>query len=1013
MSAHDRGAGPIRGQTLLLSLVSLLSGCGGGGGHGANSDGAGFALPEAGPQADATADATPVEQDARPTGTQDCATDTDCEALAYCGTDLQCTAGCRIDPDNCPADPNGLPTICDPTSRACGPTTPPPAPCAEDTACADGAYCAAHGQCEPGCREHPDTCHGGETCDRATHRCAVTACASDGDCAAGEYCVRDVAPPVCADGCRTTADCQAGAHCDATHTCRAECAADEDCSAPQYCDLNLSSCRVPCTLPDHGGCTADEACDPQTHQCFVGCRDDAGEAGAGNDTAETAAPIPMAADAQQPGIYRGSAAHRFLCPADPDFLSIHLPTPSRTELLLTYDGGPGTLSLDVTDAAGAPIGHAEGSSPLVVRTGALGSPPGPSDLIAQVSAGPLGGPAGYTLSVRTANPQTGCLPDAVDPLDDRAAGGRTAGLIPGGRSVERFSGSTCQGDRDWICFDVEASDGLNATLETPAGCGPVDLRLLPARVGVSDPDAEPTAAATVEPGAAGGLGALSILPESGTLTTERYCLQATAPADRPDAQCEDWSLTLELLRSGVRCADSAEPNETALDARPLDGDGPLAGPDGRLPTGASHVYPDALRLCPGDVDFFQIQADAGDTLQAWVEGDADLGAALVSMVDSRGRTRGDQGEVTPPGASPPLAAMVYADTPGTWYIRVRADEVGGGAYRLFVQRDPPAVGCANDRHEPPTRDDTPATAQPLLRIGGDRSTVTNALICSDVAGQADEDWYRFTIPDANHRLCVTSRFQQAAGDLDMALFHAEAGGGAACASRADCDSGECVAGHCAAAFATASTRHDGEMLAFPASQTQAGEYLLRVYSQNMQENAYDLAVTDEPPSALCPPDYQERERANDGPEMATELGSGRAAVCDAWLCADERQVGDWYTLDVPAGEDRTVHVGYDGLADGSVALTLFDPADPAAEVFVSEPNTLSQCLNIHGGLEAATLHVQVTTIRLLNDGDARVDYTLQVAPTQLGRDARGECDPLSGGLYSDVPWPTYSVPRHP
>jgi hypothetical protein len=785
--------------------------------------------------------------------------------------------------------------------------------------------------------------------------------------------------------------------------CRLGCAADADCAAGQYCEATDGVCRVECALPGHQGCLPDEACDAATRRCVLACRDDGAEVGAGNDTPETASTLPTAADANRPGVRSGAVVGRVLCPGDPDFLAVDLPEPARTELTLAWDTGPGDLRIRVTDVAGTILADGTGTSPIRVQTSALGAPPGPASFRVGITAEALAGPAVYTLSARTADPATGCLPDAADPLDDRAAFGRAAGLRAEMRSVERFAGSICRGDVDWICFDLEANDGFTATLEVPAEAAPLALALHPAA------DASGEALLSGQPVAdVPGASRLEVLPGTGLLGNDRYCLRIASPADE-STQTEDWRLTLDMVRSPFRCGDPAEPNETLGAATPLDDEGPLADPEGRLPAGRALAYPDALRLCPGDSDVFRLDADAGDVLRAWIEGPAELGRPEVALLDATGRPRGDLGTVNPVDAASPLGALAVAAAPGRWYVRVRGDELGGGPYTLFVRRDVPALGCDADFQEPIPRNDGPDEALPLSGPRPARASVTQARLCNAVPGTTDEDWYRFDLATPGERLCIESVFRQRDGNVDVELYRVDPEA-AVCAGA--CEGGQCIEGRCVAPTAAARTRHDGEMIALDGAVTEPGIHYLRLFSADGEQNVYDLAVTRVAPGGVCEPDERERERSNDTVEGATLLGAGRAHVCDAWLCRDERQTGDWFRIQVPAGEDRTVHVAFDGLTDGTVGLDVLDPADPeAGETFVAYGDTLAQCVNLRGGPDTTEVAVGLTALRFENDADTRLDYTLQIAPTNLAASPRGECDALSGGLYRDVPWPTRVLGR--
>jgi hypothetical protein len=216
-------------------------------------------------------------------------------------------------PDNCRNTAGGLPQRCDPDTRVCGAGPATPTGCEADTDCAVGRYCDAAGACTAGCRLAPGDCGPFDTCDPGSHTCRAPTCAQDADCAAGSYCDA-AAGNRCLPGCRDGAECGAGFRCDESHRCRAECAVEADCAAGEYCDAELHGCRVDCVLPGHQGCQPEEACDAATHQCRVACRDDAAEAGAGNDTADSATPVNVAADANRPGVLAGAVAGRVLCP---------------------------------------------------------------------------------------------------------------------------------------------------------------------------------------------------------------------------------------------------------------------------------------------------------------------------------------------------------------------------------------------------------------------------------------------------------------------------------------------------------------------------------------------------------------------------------------------------------------------------------------------------------------------------------------------------------------------------
>ena len=163
------------------------------------------------------------------------------------------------------------------------------------------------------------------------------------------------------------------------------------------------------------------------------------------------------------------------------------------------------------------------------------------------------------------------------------------------------------------------------------------------------------------------------------------------------------------------------------------------------------------------------------------------------------------------------------------------------------------------------------------------------------------------------------------------------------------------------------------------------------------------------PSSSCSPDFRELIERNDRPQDATLLGSGHARVCDAWLCETERVEGDWYEVVVPAGAQRTLHLSFES-QQGSVSFTAEDASTIEGQL-VSSPRSPSRnvhCINVVAGPRPSTVKVHVSG-DTFNVGQRRVDYVLSVAPYNIANNPRGACDALSGGLFSEVSWPTLNL----
>ncbi len=938
-----------------------------------------------------------------------CEADPDCDAGRWCDAGA-CRVGCRLEGDDCGDEAS--PSACDPATHTCRPlaaccsaedacsltlegacdgqrlvgvTTceaqPCTARCARDGECAVTEYCDTFGRCRGGCRvDEPGSCAPDERCAPTTHRCVQALCTTDDECAPWQYCdgVR------CQTGCRTEPDtCEDGLRCDAARTCRPICLDDADCAAG-FCDVAARLCRPPCDPATHLPCAEGERCDAETLRCVAGCADDGVGEGA-------------------PLLGNGEASDRVVCPEVIDRSRVALGAGERVQLTLGYDaatGGP--LTLRLTDADGAMlVEDARLDAPRTLRFPALGAPAWPGGEVHVEVLGPRRTP--YQLEVAVGR----CFADPRDPDDDAAATATPAGRRQRERFTDTWRGSVCRDDVDYYCFPMVADDGLLMSLVAPAGCGPLSAALAPrARFEAGDAASLPITAA-VGPAGETVYRALGEA-EAGAFTDEMWCLRVAGAA--ADAQCEDYDLSLEFLRRGTLCTDALEPNDGIGAAAPLDGEGLLAGADGRLPTGVDLELPLTLELCEGEVDLFRFQADERDVLRAWLEGEDVRGELTVQLLDAFGQARGDVGRVTSREADA-RGALTIAPTADTYFVRVAGQAASTGRYRLFVRREAAAGVCAEDLHElPDVRNDLSADATVLMPADG-RATVNNAAICDPAADQRDEDWYRFVLPEDASALCVETRFQNADGDLDLQLFRS-APGGPLCGPGGVCAEGACVEGRCAEPVDEASTTASGEFVHLARGEAEPGVYFARVFGAGMASNTYDLTVTEVATQAdACLRDFREREQANDDPRTATDLGARRAVVCDAWLCRNERASGDWYRIHVPARADRTVHLTFAPRTDGTLLLGFVDPENPAAATESAELQASVQCLNIEGGPTGVDVFVGVTADTILDDGDSRVDYVLQVAPTDLSRTPRGACDTLSGGLFRHLAWPTARIVR--
>lgn len=205
-----------------------------------------------------------------------CVDDSGCLAERLCVADV-CADPCLEDaacPGNracvdgvCPeADPCLVPEDCDPERQcvdgACRPE------CGPGRACPDPLVCDAdRGACRP-----DDGCAGDADCAEGTHcaeaRC-VSACADDADCPGSRPCDRARGRCLEADPCLVEGDCDPGRVCEAFR-CVTVCDADDDCPGSQTCAGGR--CVEPDRCADDADCLGARTC--QGGVCADACVDD-------------------------------------------------------------------------------------------------------------------------------------------------------------------------------------------------------------------------------------------------------------------------------------------------------------------------------------------------------------------------------------------------------------------------------------------------------------------------------------------------------------------------------------------------------------------------------------------------------------------------------------------------------------------------------------------------------------------------------------------------------------------
>lgn len=290
-------------------------------------------------------------------------------------------------------------------------------------------------------------------------------------------------------------------------------------------------------------------------------------------------------------------------------------------------------------------------------------------------------------------------------------------------------------------------------------------------------------------------------------------------------------------------------------------------------------------------------------------------------------------------------------------------------------RNPLVADCESDLAELASRDDDPERARELLGS-------QDGLICSAV-GAEDVDWYTFTIERDNQRF--TARLLTDAPNMTLSLYQAIDG----------------------AQVESSRGRYEDSLIALPRGQLSPGEYWLKVSHRERDrapETSYTLEYTLINPEPPCMPDEWEGNNGNNQRSLATILGLEEIRFGNGWICQDERNVGDWYTITLD-GTDKTVHISFQPSSDGQLELAVMDQELTRYTESASLQKS-AQCVNIKANGQAGLLYLRVTAATIYADGDDRVDYTLQVLDTDLNATPRGECDTLNNGLFDFHDWPT-------
>lgn len=999
-----------------------------------------------------------------------CMQDEDCpDPTTYCrdpGDNGSCEPGCRTD-DDCDLAETGHDQVCDTSvdPRICIPLIPccgadactmesacEGTPVAEalscdllrcddrcdengDEDCEPGFYCNDSDICQEGCRDDLD-CPEDQVCNDK-HECEEEECDDHADCPDTHFCDED---GTCHEGCRDDDACPGG-ECVEGVCVEERCGPDSPCPDGQHCNPD-GACEDDCQ--GHVDCPEGEFCDPDG-ACIVGCRDDSWEE---NDSLEAFDGEDPPAFLEMPGanadgfsvltVESANDEPTKLCTNPPeavaaDFYGVTLPQANRMRIELHFDENDGNLNLrlhggDLMD----PLVRDGLDNPEAIEYPDIGADNNADDYFIEVYAdGDLGNEIPYELTVVMG--EGACFPDRFDnhvPDDARPVEGRL---------LDERGLRICAGEEDWFRAALDAGNGIQAVVCTPAGSDPLQVRLYSAdrvmRADFGNPNAE--AGAGVE---AGNEVCYTAEIAEGIIDQGGDWFVDVEGADR-DAQA-DYRIRIEVF------GDFECPPENDEEAGPNNGNDEVGGATnlddideindgGMLIADDPQLVPDGRAIClAGDIDWFCMTVGDNDRITAEVSCDDLAGQADVQVTDAGGNPIGQPGSCVGGGAS--AAASGQAAEGGVYCISVTGVAAAQGAYDLTVTRAPPADRiCGADMDEPP-RNDAPGNATEMAAVpdsDGTRFQHTTGFICDPDGMDGDHDWYSFPVASANSTVCVMlDGFDNAQSNLDMEVYIDEQlAGGMNC----PCGAGEeCIRGRCRTHRAGGAARGDRQdvedvFLTRNVVGERNGGHLVKVFlGSRADEQPYTITasvIPDAEPGGECPEDVYEPNGAND---MPAQLGDGEKALCDMWVCEapddDGRRDVDRYSITVPAGQDRTVAIEYLNMVEGRLFLqTENDSADPM-DIFAGLRASQAafgnfQCINIQSSVTPQDVVITVEA-NLIDPGDPgpyRVDYALRVVDTDLGEDPAGECERLGappqdacpdGQVIGDACWPTAILP---
>ena len=339
----------------------------------------------------------------------------------------------------------------------------------------------------------------------------------------------------------------------------------------------------------------------------------------------------------------------------------------------------------------------------------------------------------------------------------------------------------CPGNRDYYSIELKAQDRLNVRVESPG----TEEQAEPARpapeVEVRDPSGAIVAHGENDDGRSRRL--LYESRQDGTFLVHLF---------ENDGEEHPYTLAAEVLPACDTLQDEFEPNETLATApvigfKPPDGE-TAAGGKGKPPAKGGQT---AVRICPGDHDWFQLRLEEEESLLVQASFDPVSGKPLLELTDGAGRVlaagveskAGGAAQGPGGGGGEPtiMASVLDVREPTAVYVHIYGDSATTeAAVTLTAMVRPPCPEGDDEMEENDLREaardlapagpaGTPAGAGAPASPGQPPAAAGQPIqhLLRRCAG--DDDWFKLQLNKGESRQ-VQIGFEHAKGDLRLEAY---------------------------------------------------------------------------------------------------------------------------------------------------------------------------------------------------------------------------------------------------